>query len=251
MARVSDEELNRLKYEISVEGLAKARGVVLRKHGDELMGLCPFHEDHSPSLVINPAKNLWHCLGACQTGGTVIDWVMKSEGVSFIHAVELLRNDYSPQGVTSAISQKVSEISTVRKLKSVVSQDGDDQQLYRQVLNYYTETLKQSPEALAYLQKRGIDSGDAIEVFRLGYSNRTLGYHIPFKNRAEGAAIRSRLEGLGIYRQSGHEHFSGSLVIPVFDADGSVQEIYGRKIGRALRKGTPLHLYLPGPHQGV
>ena len=46
---------------------------------------------HCPSLVISPQKNLWHCLGACQTGGSVIDWVMRAEGVSFRHAVELLR----------------------------------------------------------------------------------------------------------------------------------------------------------------
>ena len=63
----------------------------LKKHGEDLIGLCPFHDDQEPSLVITPEKNLWHCLGACQTGGTVIDWVMRAEGVSFRHAVELLR----------------------------------------------------------------------------------------------------------------------------------------------------------------
>jgi DNA primase catalytic core len=225
--------------------------VVLRKRGEELIGLCPFHEDHDPSLVVNPEKNLWHCLGACQAGGSVIDWVMKAEGVSFRHAVELLRKDYSPLGVTSAISQKVSKMSTVTKLKSVVTKDGDEQERLRQVLNYYTESLKQSPEALDYLAKRGIDSGDAIELFRLGYSNRTLGYHIPFKNRREGKEVRGHLEKLGIYRKSGHEHFRGSLVIPVSDENGVVTEVYGRKIGGQLRKGTPLHLYLPGPHRGV
>jgi DNA primase len=83
MGRIPETELERLKYEISIERLAEARGVVLRKRGEELIGLCPFHDDHSPSLVINPSKNLWNCLGACQSGGTVIDWVMKAEGVSF------------------------------------------------------------------------------------------------------------------------------------------------------------------------
>ncbi|MDJ0766854.1 MAG: CHC2 zinc finger domain-containing protein [Myxococcota bacterium] len=251
MARITDDKLDRLKYEIALERLVTARGVVLRKRGDELIGLCPFHEDHSPSLVVNPAKNLWNCLGACQAGGTVIDWVMKAEGVSFRHAVELLRNDYTPAGVTSAISQQVSKISTVTKLKSVVSTDGDTQERLRQVLNYYTETLKQSPEALEYMAKRGIDHGDAIELFRLGYSNRTLGYHIPLKNRRDGASIRGQLEDLGIYRKSGHEHFSGSLVIPVFDDQGIAREVYGRKIKRVSRKGSSPHLYLPGPHRGV
>ena len=68
-----------------------AKGVKLKKHGENLLGLCPFHDDREPSLVITPEKNLWHCLGACQTGGTVIDWVMRAEGVRFRHAVELLR----------------------------------------------------------------------------------------------------------------------------------------------------------------
>lgn len=93
MARIPEAELERLKQSVSLRRLVEARGIVLKRHGADLIGLCPFHEDHEPSLVISPAKNLWHCLGACQCGGTVIDWVMKSEGVSFRHAVEWLRTD--------------------------------------------------------------------------------------------------------------------------------------------------------------
>ena len=54
-----------------------------------------------------------------------------------------------------------------------------------------------------------------------------------------------------MFRESGHEHFTGSLVIPVLDAQGQVAEMYGRKVTDNLRPGTPLHLYLPGPHRGV
>jgi hypothetical protein len=93
MARVAEAELERLKADVSVQRLAEARGVALKKHGADLIGLCPFHNDKKPSLVISPGKNLWHCLGACQAGGSVIDWVMKAEGVNFRHAVELLRAD--------------------------------------------------------------------------------------------------------------------------------------------------------------
>jgi len=93
MSRIPDSELERLKREVSVERLAEARGVKLERRGSDLHGLCPFHEDREPSLVITPSKNLWHCLGACQAGGSVIDWVMRAEGVSFRHAVELLRAD--------------------------------------------------------------------------------------------------------------------------------------------------------------
>ena len=93
MARIPESEVERLKREVSVQRLAEARGIKLHRHGADLLGLCPFHDDRSPSLVITPAKNLWHCLGACNMGGTAIDWVMKAQGVSFRHAVELLRAD--------------------------------------------------------------------------------------------------------------------------------------------------------------
>jgi CHC2 zinc finger len=63
--------------------------VRLRRTGSDFTGCCPFHEDDSPSLVISPEWNLWHCLDACQGGGSVIDWVMRTEGVPFRHAVEL------------------------------------------------------------------------------------------------------------------------------------------------------------------
>jgi len=244
MARVPDDQLDRLKQDISLQRLAEQRGITLKRHGADLIGLCPFHDDHEPSLVISPKKNLWHCLGVCQAGGSVIDWVMKAEGVSFRHAVELLQADYQPLAAGPV------KRATVRKLPTALESDADDARLLLQVVDYYHETLKQSPEALAYLEKRGIASGEAIERFKLGYANRTLGYRLPEKNRKEGAAIRGRLQRIGLYRASGHEHFRGSLVIPVINND-QVLEIYGRKVRDDLRKGTPTHLYLPGPHQGV
>ena len=96
MARIPDHEIERLKKEISVERLAEARGIKLMRHGADLLGKCPFHNDRTPSLVITPGKNLWHCLGACHAGGTAIDWIMRAEGISFRHAVELLRADHLP-----------------------------------------------------------------------------------------------------------------------------------------------------------
>jgi DNA primase len=256
MARIPEEEIERLKREISVERLAVAKGIQLKKHGENLLGLCPFHDDREPSLVITPSKNLWHCLGACQTGGTVIDWVMRAEGVRFRHAVELLRADLPsleafPEKPRGRQKEKVAKQSTTPKLPAVIEQSADDDLLLRQVADYYHETLKQSPEALAYLQKRGLHSAEMIERFRLGYANRTLAYRLPQKNRKTGAEQRGQLQRIGVLRESGHEHLNGSLVIPVFDAEHRVTKMYGRKINDHLREGTPKHLYLPGPHRGV
>lgn len=248
MARIPEAEVERLKREVSVQRLAEARGIKLTRHGADLIGLCPFHDDRNPSLVITPAKNLWHCLGACNAGGTAIDWVMKANGISFRHAVELLREDYLP--LAAELVQPVKQ-STVRKLPPPVARDADDRVLLLQVVSYYNETLKQSPEAMKYLESRGLKSPEIIDRFRLGFANRTLGYRLPAKNRAAGAQMRGRLQTLGILRESGHEHFNGSLVIPVFNAQGEAVEMYGRKITPNLREGTPNHLYLPGEHAGV
>jgi DNA primase catalytic core len=230
MARIPEVEIERLKHEVSLERLVESAGVKLTRHGADLMGLCPFHDDREPSLVISPKKNLWHCLGACQAGGTVIDWVMRMNGVSFRHAVELLRANPSLAAGGKPIRQ-----ATVPKLPAPVAAAADDRMLLAQVIDYYHAQLKASPEALAYLKSRGIDDPAAIEHFKLGFANRTLGLRLPAANRSAGAEIRGRLQKLGVLRGSGHEHFNGSLVIPVIDEHGAVTEIYGRKITPNLR----------------
>jgi DNA primase catalytic core len=249
MARIPNQVVERLKAEISVQRLAEARGVAFKKHGSELIGRCPFHDDKTPSLVVTPAKNLWHCLGACQAGGTVIDWVIKAEGVSFRHAVELLQNDYQP--LAAAPGAPPAKHSTVKKLPMPIAPDAEDAKLLAQVIEYYHETLLGSPEALDYLKRRGIGSEDAIKTFKLGFANRTLGYRLPATTRVEGAEIRGRLQRSGILRETGHEHFNGSIVMPIIAPSGDITEVYGRKITEGLRSGTPNHLYLPGPHRGI
>ena len=144
MARFTDEQINRLKQDISLQRLIESQGIKLKKHGKDYLGLCPFHDDHDPSLVISPDKNLWHCLGACQTGGSVIDWVMQREGVSFRHAVELLQND-SPSLV--ALSKSVKR-SRTQKIDTPFQRDTDDQKCLNQVIEYYHQTLKQNTEGV-------------------------------------------------------------------------------------------------------
>ena len=263
MARFTETEIEQLKNDVSLERLIEAAGIVLHKRGKDKVGLCPFHDDHDPSMRVTAATNLWRC-PACGAGGDVIAWVVKFKGVSFRHAVELLKADFlSPglkhTGAGSAAGVGVSVLSagdapikhsTVRSLPAPVALDADDRALLKQTIEYYHATLKQSPEALNYLAGRGLNA-EAIAHFQLGYANRTLGLRLPEKNRKAGSTIRTRLEKIGIYRESGHEHFNGSVVIPVFDEAGHVAEIYGRKSRDDLRKGTPSHLYLPGPHQGI
>ena len=143
MGRIPPDELERLKREVAITALAEVRGVVLTPHGADLIGRCPFHDDHEPSLVITPAKNLWHCLGACQRGGSVIDWVMQAEGLSFRHAVEVLRTD--AVAVAAASPPGRVKRSTVTRLSAPIARDAADHEVLQQVVAYYHVTLQASP----------------------------------------------------------------------------------------------------------
>ena len=122
----------------------------------------------------------------------------------------------------------------------------DDQKLLAQVIDFYHCALKETTEGLDYLRSRGITVGEAIDRFRIGYANRTLGLTLPTVDSKAGKEIRPRLRQLGLFRGSGHEHLNGCVVFPITAADGcgQVVDIYGRKTRNDLRKGTPVHMHL-------
>jgi DNA primase len=187
MALVPDEVKERLKREVSIQRLAEARGIKLHRSGKELIGLCPFHDDHNPSLNIDPAENVWNCKGACGEGGDVILWVMRAEGVGFRQAVELLRKDYVPS------AGPVVKQCTVPKLPCPLTLGADDRTVMQEVVRYYHRTLIETPDAMRYLEKRGLKSAELVERFKLGFSNRMFGPSLPDKNRRAGAEIREQL----------------------------------------------------------
>ena len=260
MARIPDESLERLKREVSLARLIEAQGLKLIVQGKDLACRCPWHEgDDTPSCIISPKTNLWHCFG-CDAGGSVIDWVMRMHRVSFRHACELLAKQHPALAAAASTDTPPAAVKlSAGKLRTAQSFSlaAGDQELLDQVIDFYHTTLKTSPEALAYLEKRGLGSMELIEHFRLGYANRTLAYRLAPKQYKAGAEMRTALQRVGILRDSGHEHFNGSIVVPLFGGDSngptarSVVGAYARKLLDNLRAGTPKHLYLPGPHRGV
>ena len=247
MARIPNDQIERIKNEVSLLRLVESQGYKPKKQGKDYVVHCPFHDDKTPSSIISPKTNLFNCFG-CGAGGSVIDWVMKTQGVGFKHAVEILREGNA--SVLAAPTKPVKQATTT-KLEAPITDNIEDQKALQQVVDYYHQTLKQSPEALAYLQQRGLDDNELITTFKLGYANRTLGLRLPKANRKAGAEMREQLKRIGLYRENGREHFNGSIVFPVMDKNGVIGEVYGRKLLDNLRKGTPKHTYLPGDHLGV
>lgn len=230
---------------LAVQRLVESAGIELRPQGQDLVGPCPRHGDDCTPLVVHPKRNTWEC-PACKKKGGAVEWVMFAQSLSRSHAVELLRQDAYEPGRIAPGSK-----NTIPTMATVIEPGTDDAVVLAQVAAYYHDTLKQSAEALAYLERRGLRHPDLIDHFRLGFSNRTLPYRLPQKSRKAGAEIREQLERLGILRPSGHEYFRGSLILPVMDDDGRIVQVYGRKITPHLRKGTPDHTWLPGAASGI
>ncbi|RKE88069.1 CHC2 zinc finger domain-containing protein [Xenorhabdus ehlersii] len=240
MARIPEAELQHLKAAVSLVAIIEQQGRQLFKRGKDMTVLCPFHEEKTPSMVITPAKNLYHCFG-CDAGGSVLDWVMQTEGLSLRHAVERLR---AVLGHNPAVEPLVQP-------EELTSDAIGQQVLLSRVVAFYHHTLLNAPEAQAYLAKRRLNHPELVAQFKLGFANRTLGYRLPPKKVKAGEEIRRRLIAAGVLRENGREHLRGSLVIPVISAEGQVHELYGRKIGERRRGDTVSHLYLPGAHRGV
>jgi DNA primase catalytic core len=242
--RIPEGDLEQVKRQTDLRALVQSRGIELKKHGTkDFIGRCPFHDDkNNPNFIVSPQKGLWHCM-ACGKAGNAIQFVQQHDGVSFRHAFDLLR-----QGSPAVFSaQPMQKQSTVPKLPCPLDAEADDATLFSRVVSYYHERLKQTPAARAYLASRGLDDDRLIDHFQIGFADRSLGLRLPEKNRMEGERLRSRLTQLGLWRESGHEHFNGCIVVPLLDEHGHAVSFYGRR----AQKGEMKHLYPPGAHRGL
>jgi DNA primase len=258
MARIPEAELARLKREVSLVRLVQSQGHALEKRGKDFVMRCVFHEESTASLSISPEKNLYHCFG-CGAAGSVIDWVMKTQGVSLPHAVQLLRND-APLDSTEKVGVMRSHARHLPPL-AAGSSELEAAALLQSVAEFYHGNLKQSPEALAYLESRGLNHPELIEHFQLGYANKTLTYRLPAGHTLAGKQVRQQLQAVGVLRPTGHEHLNGCLVVPVIGLEGGaspeqgnrVVQLYGRRLqpNHKIPANQSRHMYLAAPLRGV
>ena len=250
MPRIPESEIERVKRETDLVALVRSRGVALKQQGTNWTGLCPFHEDrNTPNLIVTPKKGLFRCMAAgCGRSGNAIQFVEWHDGVSFRHAFELLAN-----GGRAAFTQHNGHAkkTTVPKLPCPLDPEADEATLLEQVIAFYAERLRRSQPALDYLASRGLDDEELIKKFEIGYADRTLGLRLPQRNRATGKQLREKLISTGVYRESGHEHLTGRVIVPIRDPQTKqITQLYGRRIDPKAPADTR-HLYLPKPQAGI
>ena len=193
MSQISQEEIGKIKSLAPIGDLIRSSGVDLTTHGGkDLAGSCPFHEDKTPSLIISPDKNLWHCM-SCGEGGSVIDWQMKTKGLSFLDAVASLREKIDTGSVAKVIAKPTVDLH-----------DSSVQEALKEVIAHYEKKL--NDQALRYLEGRGFKNPKLLSDFKVGYCDRSIHEILPSRKSQTGQKIRKILQNIGILREIGRAH---------------------------------------------
>ncbi|HTY22994.1 MAG TPA: DNA primase [Desulfomonilaceae bacterium] len=203
--------------------------VDLKKAGKDYRGLCPFHGEKAPSFYVSPAKGIFHCFG-CATGGSVFNFIMKIENISFVEAVRLLARRY---GITLPT-------------EVVRSGDGDERSRLLKIVQaaqaYFRETLNTNLKATEYLINRGVPH-DWLDRIGFGFARDSwdgMERHL----RKLGVNMRDAA-GLGLVRQREnggyYDYFRSRVTIPIWDLGGHIVGFGGRAFGN----GEPKYLNSP------
>ena len=232
-------DFDQIKRTTNLVRVVESYGIALKKTGKDHVGLCPFHDDHKPSLRVTGGKGLFRC-PACGATGNVIQFVAKKEGLTDREAALKLLGQVP--GVKPGSKVAAPPATAAPPPPSVPIPPPHPAALLQRVAAFYAKTLHKDRAGLDYLKGRHLDDPAMLAAFQAGYCNGTLPGVLP----KEGE-LMDGLKALGVLNARGQEHFRGCVTIPILDTQGNVSGLYGRRITEA----GPPHLYLPGPHRGV
>ena len=216
--RINDEDVAAVRDRARIEEVVGSY-VTLRSTGGTMKGLCPFHDEKTPSFQVTPSRGYWYCFGACSEGGDVIDFLQKIEHLSFVEAVERLADRVGIQLRYTDDGGPRTEPGVRMRLAEAL----------KQAAEYYAEMLA-SPEAQParqFLAERGFDQA-AAERFGVGYAprdGRALLRHL----RGRGFADRE-LVAAGLAREQGYDFFQARALWPIRDSGRQVLGFGARRL---------------------
>jgi len=207
-----------------------SRYVQLRKAGANYSGLCPFHNEKTPSFSVSPAKQFYHCFG-CGAHGNAIGFLMAYGGMGYVDAVKDLA---ASVGMQMPEWQPRSPQEAARR-----ERETDLYAVMEQAMDFYRAELKKSPRAIDYLKRRGV-TGEIAARFRIGYApDDWTALKAAFPEYADKALVECGLviEGEG----KRYDRFRDRVLFPIFSARGAVIGFGGRVLG----DGEPKYLNSP------
>jgi DNA primase len=223
VGKISQQTIEALLARVDLVALLEP-SVRLKKNGTNYTGLCPFHQEKTPSFSVNPNKQFFHCFG-CGAHGDAIDFVARQQNLGFLEAVEWLAAQH---GIP---------------LETIQSNQENFNPLYQllgAVAEYYQQQLRQDPQgqlARHYLEKRGLSPKTLVE-FKIGFSsNQWDGVLRRFGGSAEKEALLLEA-GLIVRKDNGqcYDRFRNRVIFPIFDQRNRILGFGGRVLDDSLPK---------------
>jgi DNA primase len=223
MARYTDESRERVRDAVDMIDLVSSRSELRRAGANRYEGLCPFHEERTPSFGIDPVKKVYHCFG-CSAGGDVFRFVQEIEGLDFGGALELLADRY---GVELEREEEDPQAAARRQRRERL------QGLLERTAAYYARYLwegAEAAEARAYLVGRGLEE-ETLRRFRVGYAPKPWDHMV--KRWRMGGFSEAELLAAGLVKRGRqndgiYDPFRGRIIFPLADHRGRVVGFAGR-----------------------
>ncbi len=226
MALYTNDSKERVRDAVDMVDLVSSRVELKRAGVNRLTGLCPFHDERTPSFGINPAEKVYHCFG-CGAGGDAITFVMETEGLDFKGALEHLADRYK---VTLELEDEDPQAAEQRKRRERLLE------LLERTAAYYVRQLWESAEAAKareYLAGRGLHEA-TLREFRVGYAPSAWDTVLNASRRAGFGNREVYDAGLAQRSQSNnkiYDRFRSQIIFPLADTRGRVRGFAGRTMG--------------------
>ena len=205
--------------------------VDLKRAGQNFKGLCPFHTEKTPSFMVSPSKQIFHCFG-CNKGGDIFAFIMNYENMTFQEALSFLSNKAGLKIEDFRQGQEINK-SLKENLYAVQKED----------LTFFKNNLNTSKQALSYLNERGLKP-EIIEMFSLGFSKNEKDALLRHLGKQGFSAEHIKASGLVYYGESGaYDFFRDRLMFPIFDLQGRVVAFGGRTFSSS--KTVPKYINSP------
>jgi DNA primase len=206
------------------------RHVKLKRAGANYVACCPFHSEKSPSFTVSPTKQFYHCFG-CGAHGTAVGFLMEHAGMGFVEAVKDL---------AQSVGMKVPEEERSESAKQRARQGESLHEVLLRAAQHYRNQLKDAPQAIAYLKKRGL-SGEIAKRFGIGYVPEEWQNLAAAFTDYDGPMLATA--GLVKQKEDGKRYdvFRNRIMFPIVDVRGNVIGFGGRVLG----EGEPKYLNSP------
>lgn len=215
MAYINNLEINEIRSRANIVDII-GEYLTIQPKGKNYVALCPFHSDHSPSLIISPEKQIFNCF-TCRTGGNVFSFIMKYENVSFYEALKI-------------VASKIGYNLNIKDEYKTSDKYSKYYEIYEYASKYYINNINTTEgiKAREYLNKRGI-SDDVIKEFKIGVSlsNKSEFYKIA-SNRGWSIELLDKLGLINRIDDNIYDTFINRIVIPIEDLRGSIVGFTGR-----------------------